>query len=166
MKHRVLIALAAATLAAQAGAATAGEILPGSAKAALADELIAREKEGWRLYKDKDAAGLAAMTSADFADLYSDGEVVDKARWLADMKGVDVERSQTWGYHAFELSDDVVLMSYTGEAWGKSGGQAVHNKAAVTSVWARRGGKWLNVFYGETALTEDSVFSGAKKPQR
>lgn len=165
MKHHILSALAGAALLAPAVPALAGEILPGSPKAALAAELIAKDKEGWRFYKEKDAKALMAMTSEDFRDLYSDGEVVGRQRWLADMAGVDVERSQTWGFHAFDLSDDVVLLSYQGEAWGKSGGRPVHNKAAVTSVWARRDGRWLNVFYGETALTSDSVFSGAKKPQ-
>jgi hypothetical protein len=164
MKHHLMAALAAASMAAWACAAAAGEILPGSPKAALAAELIARDQDGWRLYKEKDAEGLMAMTSEDFRDLYSDGEVVGRERWLADMRGVDVERSETWDFHAFDLSDDAVLLAYKGEAWGRSGGQQVHNKAAVTSVWARRGGKWLNVFYGETALTPDSVFSGAKKP--
>lgn len=164
MKHPLIAALVGASAIGLAGSVAAGEILPASPKAALAQQLVAKEKEGWRLYKQKDAAALTAMTSEDFADLYSDGGVVDKARWLADMKGVNVERSELGSFHVFDLSDDVVLMSYTGEAWGTSGGQQVHNKAAVTSVWARRGGKWLNVFYGETALTADSVFSGAKKP--
>lgn len=144
--------------------ARAGEILPGSPKAALAARLIALETESWRFYKEKNVAALTAMTSDDFADLYSSGEVVDRARWLADMKEVTVERSELGKWHAFELADDTILLTYEGKAWGKTPSGPVYNHAAVTSAWAWRDGHWINVFYGEAALEPESVFYGTPAP--
>jgi hypothetical protein len=149
----------ALALAAGATAATAEEIVPGSPRAAQAQALVAREKAEWDAYRRKDRAALIAETPADFADLYSDGQVVDRRRWLDDMERVDVLRFALSDFHAFALSDDAMLLTYRGEAWAraKADGRALHNVAAVTSAWARRGDRWLNVFYGEAALTPDSV---------
>jgi len=143
--------------------ASAGEILAGSPKAALAAELIARERDSWRFYRARDAAALTAMTSEDFADLYSSGEVVGRQRWLKDMAGITVERSRLGGFHAFELTPDSILLTYEGEAWGRTQDGPAHNRAKVTSAWARRHGRWLNVFYGETALDPASTFYGAAR---
>ena len=161
--RKIIIAVAASLLLAAPGVAAAGEILPGSPRAALAAELIAKERDGWRFYKDKNVEALTAFTSDDFADLYSGGEVVDRKQWLADMQGVTVERSQLSKFHVFELADDAVLLTYDGEAWGHDAkGRKLHNHAAVTSAWARRGGRWLHVFYGETALDAASKIVGGK----
>jgi len=154
-KRKTALALALASAAPALGQ----EIRPGSPKAALAEQLLAREKAEWTAYQAKDRAALIAATPEDFADLYSDGQVVDRKRWLDDMERVDVERFDLSGFHAFALSDDAILFTYRGEAWGvaRESRQKLHNVAAVTSVWARRGGQWLNVYYGEAALTADSV---------
>ena len=149
-----LLAVAAGPAAAQAQ-----EIGPGSPRAALVRSLIARERAEWSAYQARDRAALIAETPADFADLYSDGQVVDRKRWLDDMDKVEVERFVLSNFHAFALSDDVVLLTYRGEAWGRAraSGEKMHNLAATSAAWALRGGKWTNVFYGEAALSPDSV---------
>jgi hypothetical protein len=135
----------------------ANEILPNTPEAALAAKLITMEKEEWQLYKNKDAARLAAMISDDFSDLYSTGKVMDRTGWLADMKRVSVERFELSNFHTFLIAENVVLITYEGKAWAKTmDGKSVFNDAAVTSAWARRGDQWLNVFYGETALDAES----------
>jgi hydroxymethylpyrimidine pyrophosphatase-like HAD family hydrolase len=57
------------------------EMLPRTPEAALADTLIAKEKAAWQLYKDKDAAGLKAITADDFSDLY---DRADKITFVSD----------------------------------------------------------------------------------
>jgi hypothetical protein len=155
------LAMAAFSAITVALPAAAGEITKSSPKAAIAAELMAKERASWKLYAAKDAAALTAMTSADFVDVYSGGEVVDRRRWLDDMRQVQVERQELSGFHAFELSGDTILFTYEGRAWGRTKAGPIYNHAAVTSAWARRGGKWLNVFYEETALDSPKF-----KPER
>jgi hypothetical protein len=163
MLRILLIGLTMIALLVVAERAAGGEIHPGSPQAAIAAELMKREANAWRFYKEKNTAALIAMTPDDFADLYSGGEVVNRARWLADMKGVDVDRQKLSGWHTFSLADDAILFTYDGQAWGRVHGRQVYNHAAVTSVWAKRSGRWLNVFYGETALDPDSVICSGYK---
>src|SRR4051812_11617741 len=135
--HKLAIAaLAAVTVALPA---MAGEITKGSPKAAVAAELMVREQAAWDLYAAKDARALSAMTSEDFADLYSGGEVVGRKRWLDDMRQVQVDRHELSAFHVFELADDTILFTYEGKAWGRTKAGPIYNHAAVTSAWARRG---------------------------
>jgi hypothetical protein len=152
MRTNTLLLLLTALGSISSAPTVAKEILPRAPEAALAAELISKEKRAWQLYKDKDAPGLTAMTADDFSDLYSTGKVLDRSIWLADMSKVTVERFELSNFHAFLIASNVILLTYEGKAWAKTrDGESVHNDAMVTSAWARRGDRWLNVFYGEVA---------------
>jgi hypothetical protein len=146
---RLLILLAAAALPRQAAAE---EILPGSPHQALAQRLVAMEREAWRLYKERDEAALRRLAPADFADLYLDGTVVDRERWLADMREVQVLGSELGRFHVFRLSDTAYLVTYEAHARGRAGPTIVETHVGVTSAWVRRGHGWQNLFYEENAL--------------
>ena len=124
MRPRLLLFMLLLGLAAAAQSARAEEILPGSPRAAL----------------------------ADFADLYLDGTVVDRERWLADMREVEVLGSELSRFHIFRLSDTSYLATYEARARGRAGATIVETHIGVTSAWVRRGGSWQNLFYEENAL--------------
>ena len=138
-----------AALALLASPVAASEVPPGSA---LAQRLVALERDSWQLYKERDEAALRRLAPADFADLYLDGTVVDRERWLADMRGVEVLGSELSRFHVFRLSGTSYVVTYEARARGRAGSTLVETHVGVTSAWVRRGHGWQNMFYEENAL--------------
>ena len=126
----------------------------GLSETSVGDMLIAPEKKTWELYKNKDVKALAELTPDDFYDIYSDGTVVNKERWLRDMLGVDVKDSTLSDFKVIILTRDAAVVVYTAVAHGTQSGKEVSIHNAVTSCWAKRNGRWLNVFYRENPIPE------------
>ncbi len=126
----------------------------GPSETSVGDMLIALEKKTWELYKHKDVKALAELTPADFYDIYSDGTVVNKERWLRDMLGADVKDSALSDFKVIMLTKDAAVVVYTAVAHGTQNGKEVSIHNAVTSCWAKRHGRWLNVFYRENPIPE------------
>jgi hypothetical protein len=143
-----LVGLAALALLASVPA-PAAEVPPGSS---FAQRLVALERDTWRLYKDRNEAALRRLAPADFADLYLDGTVVDRERWLADMREVEVLGSELGRFHVFRLSNTSYVITYEARARGRAGPNIVETHVGVTSAWVRRGHGWQNLFYEENAL--------------
>ncbi|HEX8189264.1 MAG TPA: nuclear transport factor 2 family protein [Pyrinomonadaceae bacterium] len=128
---------------ARQGAAPAGE------------ELVAKEKRTWELYKSRDVKALAELTSDDFYDIYPGGEVVDKKRYLRDVLEIEVKDYSLSDFKVIMLNEGAAVVVYKAKTRGVVRGKALKSEVAVTSGWARRGGRWLNVFYRESVLELD-----------
>ena len=126
----------------------------GPGETSVGEMLIALEKETWELYKKKDVKALTELTPADFYDIYSDGTVVNKERWLRDMLGADVKDSTLSDFKVIMLTKDAAVVVYTAVAHGTQDGKEVSIHNAVTSCWAKRNGRWLNIFYRENPMPE------------
>ena len=142
------LVIAALALSASAPVAAA-EVPPTSA---LAQRLVTMERGTWRLYKERDEAALRRLAPANFADLYLDGTVVDRERWLADMREVEVLGSELSRFHVFRLSGTSYVVTYEARARGRAGSVLVETHIGVTSAWVLRGRRWQNLFYEENAL--------------
>ena len=118
----------------------------------VADRLIALEHDAWAYYKAKDEAALRRLAPADFADLYLDGTIVDRERWLKDMHDVEVVGSELTKFHVFRLDPGTCIVTYEARARGRTPALLVETHVGVTSAWVRRGGRWANLFYEENAL--------------
>jgi len=126
---------------------------PAKSKAASAEEeLITKEKRTWELYKSKDVKALAELTSEDFYDIYPAGEVVDKKRYLQDVLEIEVKDYSLSDFKVIMLNEGAAVVVYKAKAHAVVKGGELKSEVAVTSGWARRGGKWLNVFYRENVL--------------
>jgi hypothetical protein len=120
--------------------------------APVEEELIAKEKRTWELYKNKDVKALAELTSEDFYDVYPAGEVVDKKQYLQDVLEIDVKDYSLSDFKVVTLNEGAAIVVYKARVHGVVKGRELKSEVAVTSGWARRGGRWLNVFYRENAL--------------
>lgn len=123
--------------------------------AAVAELLVENEKRTWALYQSKDVKGLAALIGDDYYDVYPTGEAVDKKRYLADVAGTDVKDYELSGFEVRMLNEAAAVVVYRARVHASVGGREVKSVVAVTSAWARRGGRWLNVFYRENAVEVD-----------
>lgn len=127
-----------------------GPAKPGAAP--VEEELIAKEKRTWELYRNKDVKALAELTSEDFYDIYPAGEVVDKKRYLQDVLEIEVKDYALSDFKVIMLNEGAAVVVYKAKVHGVLKGRELKSEVAVTSGWAKRGGRWLNVFYRENAL--------------
>lgn len=118
----------------------------------VAEDLIAGEKRTWELYKNKDVKALAELTSEDFYDIYPAGEVVDKKQYLQDVLETEVKDYSLSDFKVLMLNEGAAVVVYKAKVHAVVKGRELKSEVAVTSGWARRGGRWLNVFYRENAL--------------
>ena len=153
MLRQILFTLAflLAATAAHAQVRTAGAGGATEVEAAL----ISNEQRTWELYKKKDVKGLAEMTAEDYYDIYPTGEAVDKKRYLADVLETEVKDYSLSDFKVIMLNEAAAIVVYKAKVRGVARGRDIKSEVAVTSGWARRGGRWLNVFYRENALEVD-----------
>jgi hypothetical protein len=152
MLRHTLIALAF-LLASQAALAQGG---PAGPKAASVEEtLVTNEKRIWEMYQKKDVKGLAELAAEDYYDIYPAGEAVDKKRYLADVLETEVKDYSLSDFKVIMLNDAAAIVVYKAKVHGAVKEREIRSQVAVTSGWAKRGGKWLNVFYRESVLELD-----------
>jgi len=120
--------------------------------ASVGEELIAKERRTWELYKLKDVKALAELTSEDFYNIYPSGEVVDKKRYLADVLETELKDYALSDFKVIMLNEGAAVVVYKARPQAVVKGREIKSEVAVTSGWAQRGGRWLNVFYQESVL--------------
>jgi hypothetical protein len=121
--------------------------------------LIAYEKQSWEAVKRKDYKTFENFLADDFYDIFANGKGVTKSELLQNyIRGVNLIDYSLNDFKVIMLNDDAAIVVYTALAHGTES-QAKSRKvevseihAAVTSGWAKRNGKWLNVFYRENDI--------------
>lgn len=152
MKLLAALTLLPALLFANVLTAPAQSVPAKSDAASVEEELITKEKRTWELYKNRDLKALAELTSDDFYDTYPAGEVVDKKRYLQDVLEIEVKDYALSDFKVIMLNEGAAVVVYKAKTHGVVKGRELKSEVAVTSGWARRGGRWLNVFYRENVL--------------
>ena len=146
----LILLLASAFACPSAARAQGGPTKPGAA--AAEGLLISNEKQTWALYKSKDVKALAGLTSEDFYDIYPSGEVVDKKRYLQDVLETEVKDYSLGDFKVIMLNEAAAVVVYQAKVHAAVKEREIRSQVAVTSGWARRGGRWLNVFYRESVV--------------
>jgi len=120
--------------------------------AALEKALEAKEQAGWQGWKDHTSAPVEAMTPEDAIDI-ADGTVArgkqEVLRQLAS-GGCDVNSFALSDFSFLWLDKDTVLMTYTATQDATCSGRKQAGKVIASSVWQKRGGKWVSPFHQET----------------
>jgi hypothetical protein len=110
------------------------------------DTLIACENDTWRLIKQGDLTGFAGYLAEDFYDIFPDGVERTKLDVLEFLREADLKDYQLNNFRVTMLNKDAAVVTYHAKARAFIQGKEVSMKNSVTSGWARRGGRWLNVF--------------------
>jgi hypothetical protein len=111
-----------------------------------ADTLIAYENETWRLIKQKDLKGFASYLAEDLYDIFPDGKERTKSDLLEFLSEAELKDYQLTNFRVTKLNKDAAVVTYHVDARALIQGREISMKNSVTSGWARRRGKWLNVF--------------------
>jgi hypothetical protein len=111
-----------------------------------ADILVALEHERWRLIQRKDLNSFASHLAEDFYDIFPDGRERTKAELLDFLREAELRDFRLDDFRVTLLNEDAAVVMYQVEAHALIAGQPVSMNNSVTSGWARRDGKWLNIF--------------------
>ena len=117
---------------------------------ALRDEIVAQERAGLDALKTGDLTAFANSTADDavFVDAAGPASKEQVMRNVAGFRLSDYSMSDV---RFVALSADSGLIVYRIAETGTSHGKEFTAKAIVSSLWVRRGGKWMCMFSQETA---------------
>ncbi|HEX8141135.1 MAG TPA: nuclear transport factor 2 family protein [Pyrinomonadaceae bacterium] len=122
-----------------------------SSQSRLTESLIAREKEVWELIKKKDIQGFSGYLAED--QLYVTGNGVhtkaETGKGIAESGPSELSLDE---WKVMMINKETALVTYRVTAKGTVNGQAMTRVTRESTVWAKRGGKWLAVFHQDTQV--------------
>lgn len=117
-----------------------------SARFSEGDTLIAHENETWSLIQRKDLKGFAKYLAEDFYDIFPDGTERTKSELLEFLNTADLKDYRLSNFRVTMLNDGAAVVTYHVDARASIQGNEISMKNSVTSGWAKRGDRWLNLF--------------------
>ena len=110
-----------------------------------AEILVEHEKQTWALIQQKDLEKFAKYLADDFYDIFPDGEERSKSELLQFLSNADLKEYELTNFRVTMLNPDAAIVTYNVEARAVIQGKEISMHNAITSGWAKREGKWLNV---------------------
>jgi hypothetical protein len=110
------------------------------------DAIMAKEKEAWQAFKDKNAEGFKKVVDKDFRGVYAEG-VVGLKDELDEMQKTDMKSFELSDYTAFSDEKDVIVTAYKCVIQGTSGGKDTSGTYNCGTVWKMENGAWLAIFH-------------------
>jgi len=121
---------------------------------ALEALLMAKEKELWEGWKNKNTAPFEKLVSAD-ALLVGEQGIETKAQLVKDIAGNPCE-IKSYSFDEIKLtmiSRDAALLTFKAAQDYTCMGHAGPTPVYASSVYVKRKGQWLNILHQETAAT-------------
>jgi len=120
--------------------------------AAVEKALQTNEQAGWQAWKDHNAKPVEGFTPDDAISIADGGVFKGKQQVLKSMT------DPRCTVNSFSLSDfsymwldrDTVVMTYTASQDATCEGKKQAGKVLATTIWQKKGGKWLSPFHQET----------------
>lgn len=110
-----------------------------------ADVLIGCEQTTWRLIQQKDMKAFASYLAEEFYDIFPDGTERTKSELLELLRQADLKEYRLGNFRVTMLNEEAAIVTYHVNAYAVIQGTAIAMNNSVTSGWAKRGGRWLNV---------------------
>lgn len=132
-------------------AAGSGQAMAASkGKSSVEESIIAMEKQAWAAVKGRDTKAFSDLFAADGMMADSGGFSTRDAFYksLPDLTITDYTLSD---FKVMMIDKDAAIITYKADVKGSYKGQAFPpNPAYVSSIWTKRGGKWVAVYHQET----------------
>jgi RNA polymerase sigma factor (sigma-70 family) len=120
----------------------------------LVDTLFTMEKQGWEATRRKDAASLRKVHADDFVAILADGSRLTRDEYFAVFPLFEIKSYSLSDAKLLALGPDAAILTYKADTETVILGETEKGQTQVSSTWVRRDGKWMNVFYQETEITE------------
>lgn len=121
----------------------------------IGQSLITKERLSWELAIKRDAASYKAFHAPNFFTVSKTG-VTNRALSEASAMDANVhfEQCDLSGFDIHFVAENAVLITYLVKGSGLDHGKAFQLNSYASSLWIKRDGKWLNVFYQATPATQ------------
>ena len=110
------------------------------------DAIMAKEKEAWQAYKDKNADGFKKLLDKDYRGVYANG-IVDLNAEVDGMKTSDIKSFTISDYTAFSDEPDVIVTTYKCAVQGTENGKDTSATYNCGTVWKMENGAWMVIFH-------------------
>ncbi len=117
--------------------------------------IIALERQGWEAWKNKDTAFFQTSLTDDALSVNAFG-IFEKAEILEYYGSCEVKSYSLDDFKFRMLDENSALITFTAAQDAVCGGEKNPSSVRATSVYVKRGGKWLNTFYTETGASSDN----------
>lgn len=116
--------------------------------------LQSKEQSGWQAWKDHDKKAFDEMLPENSINIA--GGSVDKGKQqivkeISD-PGCMVNSFSLSDFSYIWLDKDTVMMTYNAAQDATCGGKKMPDKVVASSLWQKKGGKWLSPFHQETPM--------------
>lgn len=124
---------------------------------AIAEAVTAKEKQLWDALKNRDHDAFGKMLADDMTYISSD-VVGDKAATINGVKNFAPTELNLSDWKTVVLDEDAVVVTYTVDAKGTSGGEPIPPGAMrASTVWMKRGAEWVAVFHQDCPVKEPTA---------
>jgi hypothetical protein len=122
---------------------------------ALKETLVNLEKQSWEAWKNHDGKFFQGFLSDDHVEVGFGGPT-NKATVVAGVAGAGctVKSYVVDHFEVAALDADTALLTYHAAQDTTCGGTAVPSPVWVSSLYMKRGGRWLNVLYQQTSTSK------------
>jgi hypothetical protein len=137
-----------------AGSTSVGAPLGAQARDPLERHLIDLEKQSWSAWQNRDVAFWQSFLSDDHVELDQSRGMIAKKDVIAGIaKGVCHVARYTVDRFSFRRFDArTALLVYRAAQETRCGNFIVPSPVWATSLYQKRGGRWVNVLYGQTPI--------------
>ena len=151
MMTRILIALSPLLLIVSAGS-SGGIARPG--QDALKDSLVKLEKQSWQAWQHRDGGFFQTFLSDDHVEV-GFGGITRKAAVVAGVASPAcvVHSFAIDSFELTQLNPTTALLTYHAAQQTVCNGRAVPSPVWASSLYVRRGGRWLNAMYQQSQAT-------------
>ena len=115
------------------------------------DAIMAKEKEAWQAFKDKNAEAFKKVVDAGLKAVYAEG-IVDLKQELEDMQKWDMKSFTISEFTSYSDEPDVVVTTYKCTVQGTVGGKDASGTYNCGTVWKSEKGVWLALFHTNVAV--------------
>ena len=110
------------------------------------DAMMAKEKEAWQAYKDKNADAFKKLMDKDYRGVYADG-IIDLKAEVDGMQKTDMKSFTISDYTAFSDEPDVIVATYKCAVQGTDDGKDTSATYNCGTVWKMENGTWMVIFH-------------------
>jgi hypothetical protein len=108
------------------------------------------ERRAWEAVKARDSKSFSGLFAED-GMMTDNGGIITRATFFQTLPDLVISDYTLTNIKVMMIDKDSALITYTANVKGSYKGQAFPDKPTYTStVWAKRGGKWMAVYHQET----------------
>ena len=117
-------------------------------------ELTALERASWEAALKDDKDFFRTYMAPEFKGLFADGTVADREDFLRNMDDFHLVKYSMGDVSLLRINEHAVMVLYRAGFEGVHKGKKLSQSGVESSsLYVRRDGKWLEIFYQETATS-------------